>query len=607
MLRLLAPAVLLTASLFAQAPFFEASRVQIPNSAETTPLGPGELVSVYGSHLGPAQFCQGHADPNLRETPNPLRQDVGWNNLLVFPKELCGVRVMVGGEPAGLLYVHRDQINFKVPQNVPLEGTVGLQIVHRGQSSEVVQIAAGLAPLRLILPEPAFTNMPIWVQVKLPPNRGAYIQYPYSYWPADIGCNELQLRKDGRLLERTAPARGGAGVHSGPICGSGSYGNGYGNRLPLHLLYRIEEPGDYEVRLKMGRTLVWNRALTDDEVFIQSEWTPMRVEAATQEHRRQWLGVISKNPPVAPADVTGDYLPNILGVPDAHALQAVVDLLYHPHYGVGWSAQGALSYWSVPEALEAVQRTSERRGPSAAAIRWLLMQRTSGVDFLTVVEASLPYLRSSDFVALQGAISAVRSLSGPQISKMPPGLRGRAFAAMIAAERYVLATGDHDTSQDYVQGLAVFRDDRAAPILWRFVDEGIALGPSLQAIALLARPEDLPRLAAFIGVKHMPPDYYSHTNGLIEALVPAYGAEALSHIQRVIKETDDPSLRDDAGRALVSADLPEAWVFIAEAIENDAPYKADVMRYIGARYPESNATQEAMLALAKRLAAGSRP
>ena len=76
-----------------------------------------------------------------------------------------------------------------------------------------------MAPLRLSFAEPAFTNMPIWVQVKIPPNRGADIQYPYSYDPADIGCNELQLRKDGRLLERTAPGPSGGGVGSGLATG----------------------------------------------------------------------------------------------------------------------------------------------------------------------------------------------------------------------------------------------------------------------------------------------------------------------------------------------------------------------------------------------------
>ena len=131
MFRFLVLAALLTASALAQAPVFEAAKVQIPNSNDTTPLGPGELISIYGSYLGPTRSCQGQADPDLRETPNPKRSQRQGNDLQVFPKELCGLRVLVGGVPAGLLYVHRDQINFKVPQTVPMAGTVGLQVVHR--------------------------------------------------------------------------------------------------------------------------------------------------------------------------------------------------------------------------------------------------------------------------------------------------------------------------------------------------------------------------------------------------------------------------------------------------------------------------------------------
>ncbi len=605
MFRFLLAAALTTAAALAQAPFFEAAKVQIPNSSDTTPLAPGELISVYGSYLGPDQSCQAHADLDLRETPSPLRPDVRGNNLLVFPKELCGVRVLVGGEPAGLLYVHRDQINFKVPQSVPMEGTVGLQIVYGNQASPVVQIEAGLAPVRLILPEPAFTNMPIWVQVKIPPNRAWPIRYPYPLGPSDIGCNELQVRKDGRLLEKNPAAHFNGGVFAGMMCGSSSLGDRYQDRLPLHMLYRIEEPGAYEVRLNMGHTLAWNRALTDTEIDIQSEWTPLRVEAATENQRRAWLTELTRNPPVAPEDLIADYLPSILGVPDEQSLEAVIAQLYHLHPRVGQFAAKGLDFWPLTQALEAVQRTVERRGPSAATVEWLLAQRTVGVDPLDLIDSSLTYLHSSNPVALRGAVSAVRSLGWPQIAEMTPDLRVRTVAAMIAAERYVLAAGDHETSQDYVQGLQFLGDVRAAPIIWRFVDEGIALGPSLQAIARIARPEDLSRLAAFIDVRHMPRDYYSHTDGLLEELMAAYGADALPYVERVIQETDRDSLREIAGRCLVYADLPEAWAFIAKAIESDASYKADVMRYIGARYPESNATQAAMLALAKRLAAGS--
>lgn len=607
MLRFLVPAVLLAALAFAQAPVFEAGKVQIPNSNDTTPLGPGELISIYGSYLGPETPCQGREDPNQQETPNPRRSLRQGNNLRVFPKELCGVRVLVGGEPAGLLYVHRDQINFKVPQNVPMEGTVGLQVVHRAQASAVVQIEAGLAPLRLILPERAFTNMPIWVRVEIPPNRASPIRYPYPMGPWDIGCNELLVRKDGRLLETMPVTRQAGGAFAGQICGSSSLGDRYENRLPLHMRYRIEEPGDYEVRLSIGHAFASGRVLTEAEVAIQSEWMPLRVEASADDQRRDWLTELTRNPPASPEELIGDYLPSILGVPDERSLEAVVEQLYHPHSRVTWFAQGALGYWPAPDALSAVKQAFERKGPSSAVVRWLLTQRTNGAEPLPIIEASLPYLRSSDPVALQGAVSAVRSLGWLQVSDMSPDLSTRIVDAMIASEKYVLAAGDHETSQDYVQGLAIFRDDRTRPILWRFVDEGIALGASLDAIARIARPEDLPKLAAFIGVEHMPRDYYYQTNSLLGTLVTAYQADALPYVKRVIQETDNATLRDVAGSALVEADLPEVWAFIAEAIAEDAPYKADVMRHIAARYPASNATEAAMLALAKRLAAGQKP
>jgi len=120
-------------------------------------------------------------------------------------------------------------------------------------------------------------------------------------------------------------------------------------------------------------------------------------------------------------------------------------------------------------------------------------------------------------------------------------------------------------------------------------------------------PKELCGVRVLVGVKHMPRDYYYQTNSLLGTLVTAYQADALPYVKRVIQETDNKALRDVAGSALVYADLPEVWAFIAEAIAEDAPYKADVLRHIAARYPASNATEAAMLALAKRLAAGQEP
>jgi len=73
---------------------------------------PGELVSIFGAELAPAEG---------KATGFPL------------PKTLQGVRVTIGGLVVPLLYVSPSQINFQVPPEVPL-GTAKL-VVERGTQS----------------------------------------------------------------------------------------------------------------------------------------------------------------------------------------------------------------------------------------------------------------------------------------------------------------------------------------------------------------------------------------------------------------------------------------------------------------------------------------
>ncbi len=517
------------------------------------------------------------------------------------------MRVLVGGEPAGLLYVHRDQINFKVPQNVPMEGTVGLQIVHGNQASAVVQIEAGLAPLRLILPEHAFTNMPIWVGVVIPPNRASAIRYPFPMGPADIGCNELQLRKDGRPLEPMPGTQQLSGVFAGQACGSSSLGDRYQNRLPLHMRYRIEEPGEYEVRLQMGHASAPGRPLTEGEIDIQSEWTPLHVEASTENQRREWLNELTRNPPVAPEELIADYLPSILGVPDQQSLEAVVAQLYHLHPRVAQYAAQSLGYWPKPQVTRAIQRAVERRGPSEEAVSWLLSQKADGLDPLSLVEAALPDLHSSDPVRLRGALRATLGITWLDDSPARSELRAKATTMLLAVERYVVASGDEESQYRYVEQLGFLKDVRAAPILWRFVGERIALSPALRSLAMIARPEDLPRLAAFLDVRNVHRDYYSSLGRLPVDLSEFYGSDSFGYLERLIQETDSKRLRDSAAEGLVAADHPTAWAFIAEALENNAPYKSNFMPPLVARYREASESEAAMLALAKQLAAGQKP
>jgi hypothetical protein len=604
MFRFLWPALLLTASAFAQIPFFEASRVQIPNSAETTPLGPGELISVYGANLGPDDPCQGHADPDLRETPNPQRPNPAWNNLLVFPKELCGVRVLVGGVPAGLLYVHRHQINFKAPQNVPMDGTVGLQIVYGGLASEVVQIAAGIAPVRLILLEPAFTDMPIWVRVVIPPNRGPDIRYPYGVGPGYIGCNELEVRRAGRLLQKIPASAARNGIGSGPACGSMAQDDRYNGRLPLHLLYRFDEPGDYEVRL----TLTHRRYRPSrEEIVFRTEWTPFVVAPSSENQRIEWLAAITRDPPDDKWEVVSDYLPNILGVPDAQSLDAVLDQLYHPDHIVRRYAELALSYWPQQARLEPAQKVFERRGPSDALMRQLLDARQQTADPRPLVEGSLPYLQSDNAVLQRGAVQAVVSMRWRGLAASEPELAAKAAAAMIAASDSIIATADEQTVWDYAAELGWLKDPSALPLLRKWLEEQRAIPTVIRSITEFAQPEDLPRLAALLTVRNADRDYYQEISLLPEYLYEAYGARSIVYLERVLRESDSAALKVSCTQALLHADHPQAWQFAVKEIESNGRYKDQLLTAVHVLYPQDTADETAILALARQHASMPKP
>ena len=113
-------------------PSYSAVSIVADGAKQTGPLGPGMLVSIYGTHLGPDATCIGKADPSKRETPSKLRPYQTPAERLVFPETLCECEVRVGGVAAGLLYVSPGQINFKIPQQIGMSGTVKIQVTHRG-------------------------------------------------------------------------------------------------------------------------------------------------------------------------------------------------------------------------------------------------------------------------------------------------------------------------------------------------------------------------------------------------------------------------------------------------------------------------------------------
>lgn len=128
------------------APFYVAASILPDGGSRAAPLAPGMLLSIYGENLGPETPCTGSPEPERTEAPNPFRPNQTRVERLVFPKSLCETEVRVGGIAAGLLYVQAQQINFKVPQELPVEGETEVRVFYQGRAGPAVILPLSREP-----------------------------------------------------------------------------------------------------------------------------------------------------------------------------------------------------------------------------------------------------------------------------------------------------------------------------------------------------------------------------------------------------------------------------------------------------------------------------
>jgi hypothetical protein len=335
---------LLNLSIGLAQPRFDADRVLPSNTSKQIALEPGMLMSVYGEELGPAAACIGYGDQHHLEKPNPLLPDQVFVSTVIYPKELCGVQVFVGPNPAGLLYVSAKQINFKVPQEAGITGTADVRVIYLGKASLSAVLKLGVQATRVYLDGPGYVGMPVWLHIEHPLGRPRTINYPYGEGAAGFGCNEVEVRRNGVPLEKQPGSDWMkiGGVISGFPCGSYALGQDHHDRLPLHLLYRFDTPGTYEVRF-------YTHQLPKTTEITHSDWTPIEILPARPDLRAALLADARNHPPSDPGEILSDLLPNILGYPDDESFEILARYLEDPSRAVRAYAQKALSYWPTAE------------------------------------------------------------------------------------------------------------------------------------------------------------------------------------------------------------------------------------------------------------------
>jgi hypothetical protein len=569
----------------ASQPVFTASSITPSKGNEPYPLMPGMFVTIYGSELGPASACVGQADKTARETASSLRPNQSTLETLVYPTTLCDTRVLVGSAPAGLLYVSDRQINFKVPQSTPLDGTAELRVEHRGRSSAPLVVKLGAGRPQITLEAPAYANLPIWIDLDMPFGLGDF-QYPPGIHPAAMYCYEIEMRRNKVLLPRLPNAEKQAtmpGVYSGGPCGVLGLPSErrHKGRLPLHLLYRLDQPGTYEVRLTRLDSFFGS-----GKTLAVSEWTTFVIAAAPPQRRAQWLAELSGQPQPDATALLEDFLPGVLGVPDAASLAIVAPYLYHPDSVVRRFTVLGLGYWTEDEQKAVAMRLLRERGPTDVTSE-LFRGRSE-----EAVELALPYLQSASSVSLTGALAMIRSLILDPRAQPSPSLRARVDTALVEAANYFRDAAGPQTLSDYASVLGQIHTAPAHEALWRWVDGGIAREQSTIAITWHGNSSDLPRLAKLL--EEPVADDKDRTRASIPyALRRSYGEDALPYLECALQESPAVFVRTNSARELVLAGRPAGFAFFADAIGNNRWYKAELAQFIRNSFAEMRSASEA--------------
>jgi hypothetical protein len=279
-------------------------------------ISPGMIMTFYGANLGPEPWCN---------QPIPVNGP--------YPVEACGVRVLVDGRPAGLMFVGAKQTNFKIPEEAPEDGAAPIEVCVRDACSDPVVFRFSLHKAFLHLLGHAYVHMPVWIEIEQP---WGDIRYPYSIFLLNFGGAELEMFHNG---EPVAPFRTSIATPSG---GTSAPKDSPSGRLPLHLLYRFDEPGVYSVRFT-GRGYKYPGAT---EVKTQSDWTDIVVEPYTAAQRLAWLeSEAAKARTATVGELVGDVIPSLVADPDEAALSVLLTLVDHPDGMVRQYARMSLDFF----------------------------------------------------------------------------------------------------------------------------------------------------------------------------------------------------------------------------------------------------------------------
>lgn len=322
-----------------------------------------------------------------------------------------------------------------------------------GVAAQAPESHGPIKPFLISVDQPAFIGEPIWVNERTRPTQ-------YS----SIGgeCNRLELLYDGKAVPPW-PVKpvfvGGSGSTSWPIsfdfdCNrSELYNPSPGKRIPLHIWFHIQQPGQYALRWNyewpefQGNKVITKRA--------SSDWITFTVQAPTAEGREKWLRTVLAQPNQSSVDLLGNYIPSLVAAaPDERALNAIVAKLYSFDRAAAMASE-ALAFFPDDHVKTAIYEMIRNQGPTdflAHLVSW----NSLGLDDdpnqrAQVTRTCFRYLRNPHPDKVAAAIEMILfNVHGKNPTPTDPKLIAQADNEVLDASADIAATGQENTQRELI-------------------------------------------------------------------------------------------------------------------------------------------------------------
>ncbi len=458
-------------------------------------------------------------------------------------------------------------------------------------------LAAG-SPAKAVIAfeQPVYANMPVWVHVTLPKTTEELrlaqvnLRYPFSTQPWEFHGHTFQVTRDGvplpmRIDPRRMGGRDGVGSVGPPTAPAG--------RLPLHVLYRFDQPGKYLVRYQYTGL---GPPAQSRPVRAESEWTELDVHPFFAEQRATWLKGQLAHPPKDLGLFIGDYLPSLLATPDDRVLAALLAYLHRPDELVQRMAIDGLSYYPDATIRGAIPKTIREQGPTVNLAYFIAAGHDLRPAGDQIVTATLPYLTSKAPSPVAGALQTLVFMENPQWG-LDAHTKARINAAIWKRMSHPMGFQEHAVLSPLTTFLVFDRSPRARALLWKLSSRPSIREQALINLAWFGDGRDLAKLGALL--KTGDPAVWP----LAYQLRRQWGEKATPYLVEGLRSANART-RYQCARELAQAGHREGFAYLRQVLERgDQQSKMQVIMDLTDRFglPRGAAESQALALLDAKL------